>query len=77
MSKDTRMVRGGAEEYALTLPVILEVGKTFSDIIKKDKQGLTFIEEMIPKMRHALYQDLGVRFPGVHVRTESPTLEAR
>jgi type III secretion protein V len=30
---------------------------------------------MIPKMRHALYQDLGVRFPGVHVRTDSPTLE--
>jgi len=30
---------------------------------------------MIPKMRHALYQDLGVRFPGVHVRTEAPTLE--
>ena len=30
---------------------------------------------MIPKMRHALYQDLGVRFPGVHVRTESASLE--
>ncbi len=26
-------------------------------------------------MRHALYQDLGVRFPGVHVRTDSPNLE--
>jgi type III secretion protein V len=26
-------------------------------------------------MRHALYQDLGVRFPGVHVRTDSPILE--
>lgn len=36
---------------------------------------MTFIDEMVPKMRHALYQDLGVRFPGVHVRTESPTLE--
>jgi type III secretion protein V len=30
---------------------------------------------MIPKMRHALYQDLGVRFPGVHVRTDSPNIE--
>ncbi len=27
-------------------------------------------------MRHALYQDLGVRFPGIHVRTDSPNLEA-
>ncbi|MGE5196771.1 MAG: type III secretion system export apparatus subunit SctV [Anaerolineae bacterium] len=70
------VVRGGADEYALTLPIILEVGKNLSSIIKKDRQGLTFIDEMIPKMRHALYQDLGVRFPGVHVRTDSPTLEA-
>ena len=29
---------------------------------------------MIPKMRQALYADLGVRFPGVHVRTDSPNL---
>ena len=52
-------IRGGADEYALTLPVILEVGKNLSNAIRKDKQGQTFIEDMIPKMRHALYQDLG------------------
>jgi len=70
------MVRGGTEDYALTLPVVLELGANLSGVIKKDKQGLTFIDQMIPKMRHALYQDLGVRFPGVHVRTDSPSLEA-
>ncbi|NDD57761.1 MAG: EscV/YscV/HrcV family type III secretion system export apparatus protein [Chlamydiae bacterium] len=70
------VVRGPQEDYALTLPVILEVGKNLSQMIKKDKQGGTFIDEMIPKMRHALYQDLGVRFPGVHVKTDSPILEA-
>jgi type III secretion protein V len=69
------VIRGGVDEYALTLPVILEVGKALSTSIRKDKQGTTFVEEMIPKMRHALYQDLGVRFPGVHVRTDSPILE--
>ncbi len=68
------VVSGGSEDYALTLPVILELGKDVSGLIKKDKQGLTFIDKMIPKMRHALYQDLGVRFPGVHIRTDSPTL---
>jgi len=67
---------GGPEEYALTLPVVLEVGTAISQLIRKDKQGMTFIDQMIPKMRHALYQDLGVRFPGVHVRTDSPTFEA-
>jgi type III secretion protein V len=69
------VVRGGLDDYALTLPVILETGKTLTSVIRKEKGGSSFVEEMIPKMRHALYQDLGVRFPGVHVRTESPILE--
>ena len=69
------MVRGPTDEYALTLPVILEVGKSLSILIKKDRGGSTFVEEMVPKMRHALYQDLGVRFPGIHVRTDAPNLE--
>lgn len=69
------VVRGGTDDYALTLPVILETGKYLSDQIRKDKSGTAFVEQMIPKMRAALYQDLGVRFPGVHVRTEAPELE--
>ena len=67
---------GGLEDYALTLPVVLDLGPAISQMLKKDKQGGTFIDQMIPKMRHALYQDLGVRFPGVHVRTDAPSLEA-
>jgi type III secretion protein V len=69
------MVRGGRDDFALTLPVVLELGASLSQVLRKDKQGLPFIDQMVPKMRHALYQDFGVRFPGVHVRTESPTLE--
>ncbi|QVL55270.1 MAG: type III secretion system export apparatus subunit SctV [Simkaniaceae bacterium] len=69
------VVRGGLDDYALTLPVILEMGNGLSGVLRKEKGGTTFVDDMIPKMRHALYQDLGVRFPGVHVRTESPTLE--
>lgn len=67
--------RGGPTEYALTLPVILEIGKGLSDIVKKDKSSTKFVEVMIPKMRHALYQDLGVKFPGVHVRSDSKNLD--
>ncbi len=70
------IVGGGLDNYALTLPVILETGKDLSALIQKEKAGTTFIEEMIPKMRHALYQDLGVRFPGVHVRSQSEKLDA-
>lgn len=66
---------GGVDSYALTLPVILEVGKNLSAEIQKANKGANFIDQMIPKMRQALYADLGVRFPGVHVRTDSPILD--
>ncbi|SCA58584.1 Low calcium response locus protein D [Chlamydiales bacterium SCGC AB-751-O23] len=64
---------GGIDTYALTLPVILEIDSNLSGLIEDErKKGLSFIEEMIPRMRIALYQDTGVRFPGVHVRADSP-----
>ena len=65
---------GGIDSYALTLPVVLECGKLISIEIQKTPRG-GFIDQMIPKMRQALYADLGVRFPGVHVRTDSPILD--
>lgn len=68
---------GGPEEFALTLPVILELGKSLSQLVQKGTKGApSLVEELIPKMRQALYQDLGIRYPGVHVRTDSPSLEA-
>ncbi len=66
---------GGVDSYALTLPVILETGVGLSDEIREAQQGRSFVDEMIPKMRQALYSDLGVRYPGVHVRTDAPNLE--
>jgi type III secretion protein V len=65
---------GGVDSYALTLPVILEVGKNLTGEIQRTGKTQGFIELMIPRMRQALYADLGVRFPGVHVRTDSPNL---
>ncbi|CRX39286.1 Type III secretion inner membrane protein SctV [Estrella lausannensis] len=68
---------GGVDNYALTLPVILECGAALSDEIREAQKvkGSSFVDVMIPKMRQALYADLGVRFPGVHVRTDSPILQ--
>lgn len=65
---------GGIDSYALTLPVILELGSWVSKEIQSNTKGANFIDQMIPRMRQALYADLGVRFPGVHVRTDSQTL---
>lgn len=66
---------GGIDSYALTLPVVIECGKGLTGEIQKAQKGQSFVDQMIPKMRQALYSDLGVRFPGVHVRTDSPILE--
>lgn len=66
---------GGIDSYALTLPVVLECGSGISQEIQKSPRGQGLIDQMIPRMRQALYADLGVRFPGVHVRTDSPILE--
>jgi len=66
---------GGIDSYALTLPVIIECGKGITAEIQKAPKGQSFIDQMIPRMRQALYADLGVRYPGVHVRTDSPILD--
>jgi type III secretion protein V len=66
---------GGIDSYALTLPVILECGQRLSGEVQKAQKGQSFVDQMIPRMRQALYADLGVRFPGVHVRTDSPILD--
>ena len=63
-----------SEDYSLTLPVILELGKELSSLIQKNKSNQNFIDDMIPKMRQALYQDIGIKYPGVHVRIDSPNV---
>ena len=73
--KGHTVVRGGPDDYALTLPVILEIGKGLSQVIKRERGGMRFIEVMIPRMRHALYQDLGIKFPGVHIKSDSASLD--
>ncbi|MGL4348261.1 MAG: type III secretion system export apparatus subunit SctV [Chlamydiales bacterium] len=74
-TEDHSVVRGSSDEYSLTVPVILELSNSLSQLIRTDKTSGKFVEEMIPRMRHALYLDLGIRFPGVHMRFDSPTLQ--
>ncbi|MCP5469894.1 MAG: type III secretion system export apparatus subunit SctV [Chlamydiales bacterium] len=71
------VITGGADEFSLTLPVILELGTDLSKAALVRVKGTPrLVEELIPKMRQALYQDMGIRYPGVHVRTDSPSLDA-
>lgn len=74
-SEGHAVVAGGVDNFALTLPVILELGKYLSQLVNNRSKGSSrLIEDLIPKMRAALYQDMGIRYPGVHVTTDSTTL---
>lgn len=63
---------GGPADFRLTLPVILELGKNLSNLVRPN--AAKFTNSMIPRMRDALYYDLGLKFPGVHLRTDSPSV---
>lgn len=65
---------GGIDSYMLTVPTILEVGSFITQEIQRTEKNKNFIDYMIPRMRQALYHDLGVRFPGVHIRVDSPNV---
>jgi type III secretion protein V len=66
---------GGIDGYTLTVPIILEFGqKLTQELQRSTSRGRQFIDVMIPKMRQALYHDAGVKYPAVHVRTDSMTL---
>jgi type III secretion protein V len=64
-AKSPKPRRSGEEraEFALTVPVMLDVADNVQGLIKPQHLN----EELI-KVRRALYFDLGVPFPGIHLR---------
>lgn len=65
-------IEGDAKPMSKIVPVILEAGNNLSSIIlNKSGEGIGFMEDMIPKMRVALYDDTGVSFPGIHVNVNN------
>lgn len=54
------------EEFSLTVPLLMDVSATLEPLIKAD-----VLNEELIKIRRALYLDLGVPFPGIHLRFNS------
>jgi len=69
--KSITFAKEDGEDFAVTLPVVLETGTYVSKMIRMDRSQENFVESMIPRMRNMLYSELGVPFPGVHVRIDS------
>ncbi|MDR1255062.1 MAG: type III secretion system export apparatus subunit SctV [Puniceicoccales bacterium] len=51
------------DEFSVTIPLILDVARSVEETIEPD-----VLNEQLIQIRKALYHDLGVPFPGIHLR---------
>ena len=62
---------GDVLPFVMPSPVSLEVGQSIIPFVDDTQDGGRFINELIPLLRHGLYYELGVNFPGVQVRGQN------
>ncbi len=60
---------------SLVTPISLDVSRELTQYVDASLDGGKFMNELIPLVREGLYQDLGVRLPGVRVRGYSAALQ--
>ena len=61
--------------FILPSPVSLEVGSALIPFVDDTQDGGRFINELIPLLRHGLYYELGVNFPGIQVRGQTVDMD--
>lgn len=61
--------------FIMPSPISLEVGSQIIPFVDDSKDGGRFINELIPLLRHGLYYELGVNFPGIQVRGQTVDME--
>lgn len=62
--------------FILPSPISIEVGASIIPFVDDSQDGGRFINELIPLLRHGLYYELGVNFPGIQVRGQTVDMEA-
>jgi type III secretion protein V len=62
--------------FILPSPISLEVGSSLIPFVDDSRDGGRFINELIPLLRHGLYYELGVNFPGIQVRGQTVDMDA-
>jgi type III secretion protein V len=63
VTKDTE---DSGDEFSVTVPLMLDVARSVEKTIEAD-----VLNEQLIQVRRALYHDLGVPFPGIHLRFNS------
>ncbi len=66
---------GDVMPFIMPAPVSLEVGEAIIPFVDDSQDGGRFINELIPLLRHGLYYELGVNFPGIQVRGQNVDME--
>lgn len=61
--------------FIMPSPISLEVGSAIIPFVDDSKDGGRFINELVPLLRHGLYYELGVNFPGIQVRGQTIDME--
>lgn len=61
--------------FIMPMPVSMEVGMALIPFVDDKQDGGRFINELIPLLRHGLYYELGVNFPGIQVRGQTVDME--
>lgn len=61
--------------FIMPAPISLEVGSELIPFVDDSKDAGRFINELIPLLRHGLYYELGVNFPGIQVRGQTVDME--
>ncbi|MBI2342450.1 MAG: type III secretion system export apparatus subunit SctV [Deltaproteobacteria bacterium] len=66
---------GDVLPFIMPSPISLEVGSSIIPFVDDKQDGGRFINELIPLLRHGLYYELGVNFPGIQVRGQTVDME--
>ncbi len=66
---------GDVLPFLMPSPISLEVGEVIIPFVDDAQDGGRFINELIPLLRHGLYYELGVNFPGIQVRGQNVDME--
>lgn len=66
---------GDVLPFIMPAPISLEVGADLIPFVDDSQDGGRFINELIPLLRHGLYYELGVNFPGIQVRGQTIDME--
>ena len=67
---------GDAETRSLVEPITVELSRGLTPLVDRGGDGAIFAEVLVPRVREAIFRDLGVSLPAIRVRGDAPNVPA-